>query len=369
MWNQTPASRRLKIKYPIVQGPFGGGPSSVELTAAVSNAGGLGSYGMQAVEPAEMRKIAESLRRGTDQPFAINLWVAKEEDERREAARAPSVEALLRHYFTELKLEIPEAPAAYLPDLGLQYEAMLSIKPPVASFVFGVPPVDVLKDCRTQGITTMGTATTVDEARKLEEAGIDVIVASGFEAGGHRGAFLKPAEESLVGMVALIPQVADAVRTPFIAAGGIADARGIVAALALGAHGVQLGTAFLACDESGANRLHRAVLLERPARETTLTRALTGRLTRSMPNRLTRELDRFDITIPNYPTQGWFVSKIAKAALEQGWDDLISLSAGQAVSLVKRRRAADLMRELVADTPRLLSALGDGDDAAFEFNW
>ena len=147
-----------------------------------------------------------------------------------------------------------------------QARVLLDANVPVFSFIFGIPPREILEECRAKGIVTIGTATTPDEAAALEEAGVDAIAASGFEAGGHRGSFLRPAEDSLTGTLSLVPQVVDAVDVPVIAAGGIADARGVIAALALGAEAVQMGTAFLACEESGASPLHREALLRKRCR-------------------------------------------------------------------------------------------------------
>src|SRR5262245_18270970 len=177
------------------------------------------------------------------------------------------------------------------PDFEAQVVSAIDARAPVLSFVFGIPPAEVLTECRKQGIRTIGTATTPEEAVALEEAGLELIVASGFEGGGHRGSFLASAADSLIGSVSLIPQVVDAVCVPVIAAGGIADARGIAAALALGAEGVQMGTAFLACAGSGASKPHAAALLSRAAKRTGLTDAFTGRLARGLRNRLMDELE------------------------------------------------------------------------------
>ena len=169
---------------------------------------------------------------------------------------------------------------------------LLDAKVPVFSFIFGIPPKEILEECRAKSIVTIGTATTPEEAAALQEAGVDAIVASGFEAGGHRGSFLRAAEDSLTGTFSLVPQIVDMVDVPVIAAGGIADARGVIAALALGAEAVQMGTAFLACEESGASRLHRQALRGKKAGHTALTKGFTGRLARGIHNRLMEELNR-----------------------------------------------------------------------------
>ncbi len=246
MWFETEASRRLRIRYPIIQGPFGGGASSASLTATVSNAGGLGSFGVHTFTSPQIAQTAGAIRKLTDKPFALNLWVPKVPLSAPSEAQFEQSLALLDPYYRELGMARPPRPASFGQDFAAQVRAVMEARPAVFSFVFGIPDRSILQECRKSGIVTLGTATTPDEAAALDDAGIDCIVASGFEAGGHRGAFLRPAEESLIGTFALIPQVVDRVKAPVIAAGGIADARGIKAALALGAKGVQIGTAFLA---------------------------------------------------------------------------------------------------------------------------
>ena len=204
---------------------------------------------------------------------------------------------------------------------------------PVFSFIVGIPPREILEECRRKGIVTIGGATTSDEAAALEAAGVDAIVASGFEAGGHRGSFLRAAEDSLTGTFSLVPQIGDMVNVPVIAAGGIADARGVIAALVLGAEGVQIGTAFLACEESGASLLHRQALRQKKAGHTTLTRGFTGRLARGIHNRLMEELNQEGTAILPYPLQRRLVRNLAIPAEAAGRSDFLPLWAGQSVSL------------------------------------
>ena len=225
---------------------------------------------------------------------------------------------------------------------------MLAARPAVFSFVYGIPAADVLRRCREFGILTLGAATTVREAMALEAAGVDLIVATGFEAGGHRVSFLAPAEESLTGSFALIPQVVDAVSVPVIAAGGIADGRGIAAAFALGAQAVQIGTAFLACAESNAGDLHRGKLFSPDAQHTGLTRVFSGRLARGIRNRFMDEMDAQQAALPPYPYQNWFTAQLKQAAIAQGRDDLMSLWAGQAAPLLRHRSARELLQALEA---------------------
>jgi nitronate monooxygenase len=357
MWNDTQISKRLGITYPIIQGPFGCGLSSVRLATAVSNAGGLGSYGANALAPAQIKDIAAEIRAQTDKPFALHLWV--------DQGATPTLDreqfVRMRSWFVPYYRELGIAPAAFPKQIGQDYEAqveaMLAAKPHVFSFAFGIPSPEILRECRTHAIVTIGTATTVDEAHAMEEADVDAIVAMGFEAGGHAGSFLHASEKSLIGSLALLPQVVDAVKLPVIAAGGIADARGIVAALALGAQAVQIGTAFLACEQSGAPAAHRDKLFSDAAKETALSRVFSGRLARGIRNRLMDEMTARAADPPPYPVQNWFTDSFRKAAIERGRSDLIALEAGQISPLIRHRDAAALMAQLVRETPRILARL------------
>ncbi len=221
MWEKTEMARRLGLAAPIVQGPFGGGISSAELTAAASNAGGLGSFGAHLLAPHQIKELCNELRSHTRNPFAINLWMPFQDSENppitdEQFARTAE---LLRPHYDELGAGLPSRPERFAPKCADQIEALLEARPAVFSFVYGVPSPAVLLRCRQSDIVTIGTATTVDEAVLLERAGVDMIVATGFEAGGHRVSFLRPAEDSLFGTFALVPQVVDAVKIPVIAAG------------------------------------------------------------------------------------------------------------------------------------------------------
>ncbi|MBB5518683.1 NAD(P)H-dependent flavin oxidoreductase [Amphiplicatus metriothermophilus] len=351
MARRSEAQNRLGIEHPIIQGPFGGGLSTVTLAATVSNAGGLGSFGAHLLEGDEIVRLAADLRAATARPFAINLWAAQPDTETA-ALDDETFERAWRAFeplYRELGLDKPEPPSRYHPRFEDQVDALLEARPPVFSFVFGVPAPAVLAECRRRDIATIGAATTLAEAEALDGAGVDLILATGFEAGGHRPSFLKRAEESLTGTLALTRAAAARANRPVIAAGGIVDAAGIAAVLALGAGAAQLGTAFLACAESGTNDAHREALFSPQAEETVLTRAYTGRLARGMPNRLVEELTARAGALPSYPAQGWFVSKLKAAALAQNRADFLSLYAGQGAPLLKHRSARDLMAALVAD--------------------
>lgn len=351
MWNKTQLTSLLGIQYPIVQGPFGGGLSSVDLTSTVSNAGALGSFGGQPYSAQEIVDTIRALRAHTNKPFNINLWV-NDRDEQLQTFNAEDYQkltALFKSYFEELGLSIPERPTNLGAKFEDQVEAIFAAKPAVFSFVYGIPSPDILEKCRSLGIKTVGAATTVDEAIALEHAGVDAIVATGFEAGGHRVSFLRSAEDSLTGTFSLIPQVRDNVKIPVIAAGGIADARGIKAALALGADGVQMGTAFLATSQSNASQDHKDKLFTTDAMYTTLTKVFTGRLSRGIKNRLTEELKDYQELMAPYPLQGKFMSALkAYPATANSNPDFKSFWAGQSASLLKFRDAKVLIESLVS---------------------
>src|SRR4051812_22053533 len=349
-WNRNRLTAKLGIEYPIIQGPLGG-LSSQRLTAAVSNFGGLGSYGAHSRTPGEIGAVIAELRSLTSKPFAMNLWVSMED----EGARASDEGAFNRSLapLTGHLASLGAARPAYQAYSPARFEdqarVILEANVPVFSFIFGIPPREILEECRSRGIVTIGTATTPDEARALEQAGVDAIAASGFEAGGHRGSFLRPAEDSLIGTLSLVPQVVDAVDLPVIAAGGIADARGVIAALALGAEAVQMGTVFLGCEGSGASRLHREALKGREAEHTSLTKGFTGRLARGIHNRLLEDLNRPGTEILPYPLQRALVRNLSTAAEAAGRADLLPLWAGQSATVSSWTDVTAFLSSLVDD--------------------
>lgn len=350
MWNKTKFTTLLGIDYPIVQGPFGGGLSSVKLTSTVSNAGGLGSFGGQPFSSKEIIETCKEIRKFTNKPFNINLWVNDSDDRLATFGDDDykNLTEIFKPYFNELGLPIPERPTNLGAKFEEQMEAIFEAKPAIFSFVYGIPSSDILEKCRRLGIKTLGAATTVDEAIALEKAGVDAIVATGSEAGGHRVSFLRPAEDSLMGTFTLIPQVADSVKIPIIAAGGIADSRGIKAALALGADAVQIGTAFLATTQSNASPDHKDKLFTPDAQYTTLTKVFTGRLSRGIINRLTEELKNHESLLAPYPLQSKFMGLLkAYPATATSNPDFKSYWAGQSASLLKHRDARILIESLI----------------------
>ncbi len=353
-WNRNRLTAKLGIEYPIIQGPFGGF-SSQKLTAAVSNFGGLGSFGAHSLAPEAIKEVIAEIRSLTSKPFAMNLWVSMEDG----GARASDENAFNRSLAPlAVHLAALGAPRpAYKPYSPTRFEdqtrVLLDASIPAFSFIFGIPPREILEECRAKRIVTIGTATTPDEAAALQEAGVDAIAASGFEAGGHRGSFLRAAEDSLTGTLSLVPQVVDIVDVPVIAAGGIGDARGIIAALALGAEAVQMGTVFLTCEESGASRLHREALLGRNGGQTALTKGFTGRLARGIHNRLMEELNRKEIEILPYPLQRGLVRNLSIAAEAAGRSDLLPMWAGQSANLATCTDVSDFLTSLVREVSEI----------------
>lgn len=347
-WASTGVSNKLGLQYPLVQGPFGGF-SSQRLTAAVSNFGGLGSFGAHGLAPAAIQEVISEIRSLTSRPFAINLWVSMEDKGASTSGAEDLQEALkpIAGYLQDLGAPLP----SFEPYQPLRFEdqvrVLLDSRVPVFSFIAGIPPKEILDECRRVGVVTIGGATTPDEARALEQAGVDLIVASGFEAGGHRASFLRSSEDSLTGSFSLIPQVVDAVSIPVVAAGGIADARGIIAAFALGAQGVQIGTALLVCEGSGASDLHRSAILKGRAAHTALTRGFTGRLARAIHSPLLEELNQPGVPLLPYPLQRTLMRSLSVPAQKAGREDLLGLWAGQSANLAHDSDAPTLLQRLV----------------------
>lgn len=344
----TDLAALLGIRHPIVLGPFGG-LSSVGLTAAVSEAGGLGSYGLYGYDGARIRQTAAELREATSRPFAFNIWLPTGDEAEPGPQHAVYAQAL-QPFYEAVGVEVPARPERYMPSLDEQLDAIWDAAPAVLSVVYGVPSEDLIAGARSRGIRVVGTATTVAEALALEAGGVDAIVATGMEAAGHRVSFLRSPEESLVGTFALVPQVVDAVGVPVVAAGGVADRRGVAAAFALGASAVQVGTAFLATSESAANDAHRAAIRSTSADASVLTRAMSGRLARGARNRVVRAIEASG-TIAPFPMQNWLTGRFRTAAGQQELGELQSLWLGQSAPLARWDAASEVFDELVAGVP------------------
>ena len=365
-WIHTALTERLAIRYPIIQAPMAGGPGTPQLVAAVSNAGGLGTLAGSALFPDALRQAIIEVRALTDQPFAVGLSVAA--PARVDPAQLAHARALLAPYRAELGLP-PDPPASAdppeLPTFEDQLDVLLQENIPALNFASGAPDPLYLELLRDAGIATLGVATHLLEAIVLEESGVDFIIAQGAEAGGPRGAFVGPPEQGLVGSLILTPLLTQHVAVPIIAAGGIMDGRGIAALRVLGAAGVQMGTAFLACPESGAHPAYQALLRQGSEIATVLSRVFTGRHGRVLRNRLTDELRAHEAEWPGFPLQLGLTRELRQAAAEQGLTDFMALWAGQGCYLCENRPAAELIASWVEQATALLGT-GDSPPATLE---
>jgi nitronate monooxygenase len=344
----------FKIELPIIQAPMAGANLS-EMVIAVAEAGGLGSLPCAMLSPEQMRSELGSIRRRTSKPFNANFFchASSNFDPSREAAWRNRLE----QYYVELGLDpIAQYPASErAPFDAARCDIVCEFRPEVVSFHFGLPRKGLLERVKATGAKIISSATTVEEAQWLEDQGCDAIIAQGAEAGGHRGMFLSAEIASQVGTMALVPQVADAVKVPVIAAGGIGDARGIIAALSLGASGVQLGTAYLLCPEATTSRVHRLALMR--AAETAITNVFTGRPARGIVNRLVREVGPMSNLAPVFPLAAGAVAPIRSKAEAVGSDDFTPLWSGQAAYLCRELPAGELTRRLADDAlARLVSS-------------
>ena len=335
----------LGIDYPIIQAPMAGVQGSA-LAVAVSNAGGLGSLPCAMLDVDGIRTELAAIRAQTTRPFNVNFFCHTEP--KPDAERDLIWRVSLSPYFAEYGLDasaIQRGPGR-APFSTETADVLEEFKPAVVSFHFGLPSGDLLARVRAMGAKILSSATTVDEARWLESHGVDAVIAQGLEAGGHRGIFLSDDLSTQMGTLALVPQIVAAVKVPVIAAGGIADAKGIAAAMALGAAGVQIGTAYLLCPEATTSALHRAALKSDRARLTAVTNVFTGRPARGIVNRIIRELGPMSAAAPPFPLAVPAVYALRAKAESLGRDEFSSMWAGQNTSGCREISASELTRAL-----------------------
>lgn len=353
-WKHNKAAEMLGISYPIFQAPMAG-VTTPELVSEASNSGGLGNIGAGYMEAADIRETVNKIRRLTDKPFGINLFVP---DSRSSFGKEDfsRIQDVVNGVAGELGLSSGSEPVQkdYQKLYEMQLEEVFQSNIPVCSFTFGIPEDTVIKELKKQGSIVIGTATNVNEALELEKAGMDLIVAQGSEAGGHRGTFHEEGT-GFIGSMALIPQMADAVNVPVIAAGGIMDGRGIAAAMILGAQGVQLGTAFLTCEESGANQVWKEALLSHSEDQTVFTKAFSGRFARGISNRFIKEMESYETILLPFPNQNDVTGPMRKQAAKSKNGEYMSLWSGQGIRLAEMTKVKDLMEKLVRDTDHILS--------------
>lgn len=338
----------LGIKLPIIQAPMAGVQGSA-LAVAVSNAGGLGSLPCAMLEPDAIRDELRAIRTHTDKPFNVNFFCHTTPSFNVE--RDAAWRTMLMPYYEEYGIDLESTPPGHArtPFNSKTADVLEEFKPPVVSFHFGLPSAELLTRVKAWGTTILSSATTVEEALWLEAHGVDAIIAQGSDAGGHRGMFLSDDLSTQVETFTLVPQIVQAVKRPVIAAGGIATSKGVAAALALGAAGVQVGTAYLLCPEATTSAIHRTALRSAVAGHTALTNVLTGRPARSVVNRIIQELGPINQTTPDFPLAAAALSPLRAAAESQGLGDFSPLWSGQNASGCKDVPAAQLTRELAAE--------------------
>lgn len=356
MWPDRRITELFGIEHPILLAPMAG-PSTAELGIAVSEAGGLGCYACALSTPEQIRTAMSVIRQRTNRPVNLNFFTHTPPVP--DAGREARWKARLGQYYSELGVD-PNAPVPSTnraPFDETTCRIVEEFKPEVVSFHFGLPEENLLQRVKATGAKVISSATTAREAKWLAERGCDAIIAQGAEAGGHRGMFLTDNIASQAGTFALVPQVVDAVDVPVIAAGGIADGRGIAAAFALGAAGVQVGTAYLFCPEAKVSDLHRSALRSARDDDTVLTNVFTGRPARGVINRIIREVGPISPDAPAFPLAAGALAPIRAAAEAKGSSDLTSLWSGQAASLARDMPAAELTRKLVQEALDRVKAL------------
>jgi nitronate monooxygenase len=347
----------FKIEHPIVLAPMAGAMDT-ELAIAVAQGGGLASLPVALLDETKMRAQVAAFRAATDKPLNLNFFCHTPPVPNN--AREHAWREALKPYYVEYGID----PAAPVPSSNrTPFDAALcaaveELKPELVSFHFGLPEAALVRRVKAAGCVVMSSATTVKEARWLEAHGTDVVIAQGYEAGGHRGMFLTTDLAAQPGTFALIPQVVDAVGVPVIGAGGIADARGIAAALVLGASAVQIGTAYLRCPESKILPPHRAALNAAHDDDTAVTNLMTGRPARGVVNRVMRELGPVNAIAPEFPLAGGALAPLHAKGQAQGSGDFSSMWAGQAAFLGREMPARELTRTLWAEAQELLAAMG-----------
>lgn len=347
----NPLTALLDIEYPLLQAPMGG-ESTPAMVIAVSNAGGLGGLGCSYLSCAEITAKVDAIRAGTDRPFNLNFFAHPEPVETRVTDAA--LRERLDRFYAETGIAIPEVSEIDCHRFDDErLELMLTLRPRVVSFHFGLPPEASLRALREAGIAIICSATTVAEARSLERAGIDAIIAQGWEAGGHRGSFEAADGRTGIGTLALVPQIVDAVSRPVIAAGGIADGRGIAAALVLGAQGAQLGTAFLACPEASISAAYRRALAGSRGETTRLSAAFSGRYARVENNRYAAAIGE-SLPGADFPAMYRYSYPLEKACHEGLAEGFECLIYGQAAALNRALPAAELVNLLVQETAAAL---------------
>lgn len=357
MGTSTNLTKRLGLAHPIIQAPLAGGGDTAELVAAVGNAGALGFVGAAYLTPQQIIERADAVRKQSSSAFGINLFAPTPTPQMPLNART----ALERvaPFFAELGLPAPALPESAGDPFSEQLNAVFESGASIFSFTFGVLPQSAMEELKRRGVFVIGTATTVAEAILLESSGVNAVVAQGSEAGGHRGTFTGDLNSGMIGTMALVPQVVDAVKIPVIASGGIMDGRGIAAALALGAGAVQMGTAFLTCKEAGVPEAYKQAIFNAREDQTRITRAFSGRPARGIVNRFMTTVEPDDSTeaVLPFPIQNALTRPLRTAAAKQGRAEFLSLWAGQGLRMARRQSAGELIAQLANEVDDVIARL------------
>ncbi|MEZ0393350.1 MAG: NAD(P)H-dependent flavin oxidoreductase [Pseudobdellovibrionaceae bacterium] len=341
----TRLTHALQLNVPLIVAPMAGGPSSVDLVVAASESGALGSIGAAYLSPDKIKEMTNQVRVRTKKPILINLFIPSRIPEVSEDLLQEAIQQT-KNFRSELGLPVPKVSPPYEEDFNKQFEAVLSLRPNAFSFVFGTLQNDYLKEAHKQGLFTIGTATTPEEALALEDSGVDAVVLQGVEAGGHRGIFDPLASDPNITMLDLLREVKGKIKVPLIAAGGIMTKDHVTMALRAGADVVQMGTAFLAVQEAGTSEPYRFKLLESKERKTRLTRIFSGRLARGLVNRFMEEMDLKPNAILPFPAQNNFTRDIRNASTAKGSADFLSLWCGTGTGDLWTGSTAKLIEQL-----------------------
>jgi len=352
MWPSSRLTELLNIEHPIIQAPMAGF-TTPEMVAAVSNAGELGSHGCAMISVDRFRSEMHQTIAATNRPVNMNFFV--HEPPKNNPEKNQYAVDLIAPLFEEFGLgAVPDIVPNHFPFDDDMLEAVLETRPAVASFPFGMPEQSAVAALKDAGIIVLSSATAVCEAVDLEQRGCDAIIAQGWEAGGHRGTYLSTEEGARIGTMSLVPQIVDAVSVPVIAAGGIADGRGIAASFALGASGVQIGTAFLTCAESATSIAHKMALLTAHDDDTRITKAFSGRLARGLNNRYVELLAEHQENLPDFPLMNTVTGPLRKHSVAIDSPDFVALYSGQSVTLNRELSAELLLKTLIEEAQALI---------------
>jgi nitronate monooxygenase len=348
----------LNIELPIIQAPMAGGVTTSSLVSEVSNSGGLGMIGAGYMTPAHIREQIREIKQLTSKPFGINLFVPNEfhvsDNEIQSANQLLNPIRQQLNIHQNATVEIPNFKNV-TEKFNEQIKVVIEEKVAICSFTFGIPSREVIAELKQSKILLIGTATTVREAVENQKAGMDVVVVQGSEAGGHRGNFLNESQDNLVGLMSLVPQVVDNINIPVVAAGGIMDGRGLMASICLGAMAVQMGTAFLTCMESGANKVHKEAILKAKEDHTVLTRSFSGKWARGIKNKFIVDMQNHETHLPDFPVQNTLTQEIRNTSAAENNQEFMSLWSGQSPRLAKNQTVECLIKDIIAEAIKISS--------------